>query len=107
MRFAGAVIMGVAGIIITLLSIVNIYWAIKNNPATNPPGGHVPPVNENKLNHIFGQSRHNLDNFLKSFNGNQANAYNAVRNAAQQHVIANNMTGIINGIFEIGTFFIP
>lgn len=38
----------------------------------------------NKLNHIFGRSRHNLGSFLGKFGGNQVRAYRAMQRAADR-----------------------
>ncbi|MCI0184650.1 hypothetical protein MM817_02947 [Acidibacillus sp. S0AB] len=40
----------------------------------------------NKLNHIFGKSEHNLEEFLQGYEGNQVRAYNALENATQEYV---------------------
>ena len=88
----------------------------------------VPPVDPNKLHHVFGKQMHNLSGFLQSFNGNIINAYNTVYGAAQAYVTQHNITGIVgasnqitivvngfnitfrgsvvDGILRLGTFFI-
>lgn len=80
------------------------------------------------MKHVFDNPTHDhkLDSYLKSYNGNQTQAYNAVQQAGQNYVNSNNITGIVkdivinvngyditvrgmvvDGIFRIGTFFIP
>ncbi|MCL2103569.1 MAG: hypothetical protein FWH21_00710 [Kiritimatiellaeota bacterium] len=86
-------------------------------------------IDPNKLNHVFNNAGHNITSFLNSFGGNQTQAYNAIVNASQNVVTANNLTGIfdsmknpivieigehticvggrvINGIFNLGTAYI-
>jgi hypothetical protein len=76
----------------------------------------------NKLNHIFGNPEHNLDNLVNQFES-QSQAYNAIQEAAQAAVDAQGLTGavqttvevagetvtvrgnVINGIFNIGTAY--
>ena len=88
-------------------------------------GNNNGEVDPHKLNHIFGQSRHNLDGLLRYFGGNQVSAYNTINRIAQAHVTRHGLTGVnqftinvvghdvtvrgavINGIFRIGTAFIP
>ncbi|ECB9834720.1 hypothetical protein FL863_06490 [Listeria monocytogenes] len=43
-------------------------------------------VDPNKLTHIFGKAEHNLDGFLKKFNGNKEKAYLSIENATQSYV---------------------
>jgi len=82
-------------------------------------------IDQNKLAHIFGQAKHNLDGFLKSHGGNQVSAFNAIDRAAQAHVTNHGLTGVnqftvnvgghsitvkgnvVDGAFKIGTAFIP
>jgi RHS repeat-associated protein len=86
-------------------------------------------VDPNKLNHLFGKGEHNFNSLLRSFEGDQAKAYHAIQNAAQNYVVRHNVTGIINasnqitvnvsghnvvvrgavidGTMRIGTAFIP
>ena len=97
--------------------------AAYQNPADEGGSNAADP---NKLNHIFGNEKHNLSDYLKAFNGNKAEAYNALEKATQQYVDANGITGsfkdivvnvngfditvrgtIIDGIVKIGTAFIP
>lgn len=79
----------------------------------------------NKLNHIFGKSEHNLEEFLQGYEGNQVRAYNALENATQEYVERNGIKGIfeesidvngtritvrgnvVDGTAKIGTAFIP
>ena len=82
-------------------------------------------VDPNKLEHIFGQTRHNLD-VLVSFYGSETTAYNAVYDAFSSvapnysnaqlnrgiQIMVNgfNITvrgNMVDGVPKIGTFFIP
>ncbi len=42
----------------------------------------------NKLNHIFGNARHQMDDLLASFGGNQAAAFGAIESAANKALAA-------------------
>jgi len=92
------------------------------------PVSAAPPDFLNKLNHIFSKQSHNLAPFLNLFDGDELSAFEAIRKAAQEYVLANNVTGVVNkaaeftvivndfaitcrgyvenGFFKIGTFFI-
>ena len=80
----------------------------------------------NKLHHIFGQSKHNFDEFLRAFNGDQKLAYNKLFKETTKYVNTNGITGqfdkitvnvigyditvsgiVIDGIVNIGTAYIP
>ncbi|MDR2939023.1 MAG: hypothetical protein LBV08_01745 [Clostridiales bacterium] len=58
-------------------------------------------VDPNKLNHLFGKAEHNFDGLLKSFGGNQSQAYNVIQTAAQNYVTQNSITGVINASNQI------
>ena len=58
-------------------------------------------VDSNKLNHVFGKPGHGLGGLLKTFGGNQSQAYNAIQSAGQNYVNTNKITGIINASNEI------
>ena len=78
----------------------------------------------NKLHHIFGQARHNLDDLLLAA-GNREAAFNAVENAVQSQVNSGAVAGrfkttvdvlgqtievrgqVIDGVAKIGTFYKP
>lgn len=83
-------------------------------------------VNSNDLSHIFGQAKHNMSGVLKSFNGNQVEAYQAIQSATQRVVRENGINGVflrqqvevaghtitvngtvIDGTVRIGTAYIP
>jgi hypothetical protein len=83
-------------------------------------------VDPNRLNHIFGQPKHNLDEFLTKFGGNQSDAYRAIESSAQQQIlnrgISQPFTGqiidvngtkitvngtVISGEVKISTAYIP
>ena len=81
--------------------------------------------NQNDLHHVFDDPKHNLDGFLDSYDGNQNRAFDAVQNSAQNNINPNTyITGtdfildvngyyitvrgaFVDGVFKIGTFFIP
>jgi len=89
----------------------------------------LPPKTVNDIHHLFNKPGHNLDRLLRDFNGDKLRAHNAILDAAQRHVTQNNLTGVIDvsrqitvnvaghnvvvrgavidGIFKIGTAFIP
>lgn len=51
----------------------------------------------NKAQHVFGQSKHNLDGLLKEFSGDQIKGYKALTDAAQNYVSENGiMSGTLN-----------
>ena len=93
---------------------------------TGNGGNNSNAVDSNKLNHIFGKPEHNLEGFLKMFNGDQTAAYNAILRATEEYVKINNIVGrfqnivvnvngfditvrgnVVDGIVKIGTAFIP
>ena len=97
----------------------------KSVPKGGSKGGTVK-VDPNKLKHIFGKAEHKLQDFLKSYKGNQTNAFNAIEKAIQKYVTKNGITGtfkdvvikvkgynitvrgaVIDGKVKIGTAFIP
>ncbi|MGC8561319.1 MAG: RHS repeat-associated core domain-containing protein [Phycisphaerae bacterium] len=63
---------------------------VEHCPASDAPNGPAgegnpqTPFNENKLNHIFGNSSHNLGPLLQTFNGDQAAAAQALQELGQQ-----------------------
>ena len=89
--------------------------------------GDTSNPDPNKWHHIFDDPKHNLNQFLDTFNGNQEQAYNALQSEVQQVVqkqgitdyteqgIIVNINGfditvtgkVVNGIAKIGTAFIP
>ena len=96
------------------------------NPHGKLGGNSFKEVNPNKLNHIFNNPQHHLDDLVDTFNGNQQSAYNAV--SSEFSKVAANYTAdelakgvqitvngfnlmvrgsCIDGIAKIGTFFIP
>jgi len=116
----------IAGIIIDLatagVAVDDIVKAVRANRAIMK----AEAIDFNKLNHIFGKEQHNLDGFLKSYNGNQVKAYQALERATQSYVKAHKITGnfkdivvrvngtnitvrgtIVDGKVKIGTAFIP
>ncbi len=88
---------------------------------------HNCGVDPNKLNHIFGKPTHNLDEYLQSFKGNQAEAMTAIQEEfsrvagmySEQELrtgISLNVNGfqmtvrgnvLENGVVRVGTAFIP
>ena len=80
-------------------------------------------VGANKLVHVFGKAAHNLGGLVQAYGSREA-AYLAVERAAQAAVTAGNIAGrfevvvtvaghqvtvrgiVINGVMNIGTFFI-
>ena len=55
----------------------------------------------NKLNHIFGQAKHNMGPLLESFGGNQAKAFNALETAAKTVVTQKGLTGVFKETVSI------
>lgn len=64
----------------------------KNNDSPKPSG------NDNKKNHIFHKERHNLKDFLKTFNNNEDAALNKIKEEYNNYIKSN---GIKNGRVEI------
>jgi hypothetical protein len=82
-------------------------------------------VDENKLNHIFGKTEHNLNQFVERFAGDRSQAYSAIHVATQEYIGVNRISGVfeeviniggtnitvrgnvIDGVVRIGTAFIP
>lgn len=83
-------------------------------------------VDTNKLNHIFNNPDHHLDDLVNAFGGNQQSTYNAVwrefSNMAGNYsaselrkgiqITVNGITltvrgAVVDGIAKIGTFFVP
>lgn len=74
---------------------------------------------------MLGKAQHNLGPLLDKYGGNQVSAYVAIQNAAQEQIIARNITGVfeetinvggqlitvrgnvVDGVVKIGTAFIP
>ena len=81
-------------------------------------------ADSNKLNHIFGNSRHNLDKVVESL-GSQEKAFDAIRSATELAVQSQKLTGlyevtvqvggaqvtvqgkVVEGVARIGTAYIP
>ena len=81
-------------------------------------------IDQNKVNHIFGNADHNLEGVVKQF-GSPGNAFSALRSATEGAVKAGNLQGtfqtvvnvgnsqvtvrgaVVNGAVKIGTAFIP
>jgi hypothetical protein len=86
------------------------------------PSAGARAIDPNKLHHIFGQARHNLDDVVAAF-GSREGAFEALEKAAQAAVDARNLTGqfeivvnvggfsvtvrgiVVNGVAKIGTAF--
>jgi len=78
-------------------------------PATSPPvstnasitflGGSVDP---NKLNHIFGNPDHHLDQLTNEF-GTEEDAFNAIRQSAQKVVQEKAIEGQFDEVVEVGS----
>ena len=124
-RMIGKLVMLAATILGALIELANLYQSWKDAQSSQESIFETP-VNENDLNHIFGNPDHKLNGYLNSYGGNQEVAYNAVQQAGQNYVNTNNIIGIvkdvvvtvngfditirgavIDGVFKIGTFFIP
>jgi RHS repeat-associated protein len=56
----------------------------------------------NKLNHIFGQARHKLDDLVKEF-GSQENAMDALQQAAEDAVKSKGLKGVFEETVKVGT----
>ncbi len=94
---------------------------LRGRPTISTPR---PPVDPNRLNHIFGQTRHNLGGVIQTFGTREA-AYEAIRSATQTLASSGRIQGIfetvvqvgghnvtvrgrvIDGVVRIGTAFIP
>jgi hypothetical protein len=91
-----------------------------------PPEEPDDSKDQNKVDHIFSEKqiqKHKLQDFLKSFNGDKAKAYQALQNAARNTVSTQsgpfqavvNVNGfnvtvrgsVMNGIARLSTAFIP
>jgi hypothetical protein len=59
-------------------------------------------VNPNKLEHIFGNALHNLDDLVKASEGSQANAFTAVQDAANAALREGRLTVGLNGVLPGG-----
>lgn len=59
-------------------------------------------VNPNKLEHIFGNTSHNLDALVTASGGSQANAFNAVQDAANAALREGRLTVGPNGVLPGG-----
>jgi filamentous hemagglutinin family protein len=77
----------------------------------------------NKFNHIFGNPIHKLDNLVSKFDGNQLNAFNAIKDSLQKEANFNKISGtfektviirgepitvrgkVVDGLVRIGTAF--
>ncbi len=62
----------------------------------------VGKVDPNKLNHIFGQSRHNLDGVVKQF-GSQEKAFNAIQQATETAARSQGLKGVFETTVKVGT----
>jgi RHS repeat-associated protein len=62
----------------------------------------ITKVDPNKLRHIFGQSRHNLDALVKQF-GSQEKAFNALQTAAETAVRSQGIKGVFETSVKVGT----
>ena len=59
-------------------------------------------VSPNRLNHVFGKAEHNLDDFVKSFGGDQNKAFDAVQEAANKALKDGALTPNSKGILPSG-----
>ena len=59
-------------------------------------------VDPNKLRHIFGQSKHKLDDVVKEF-GSERKAFEALQGAVEQDVRNKGITGLFEETVKIGT----
>jgi RHS repeat-associated protein len=60
------------------------------------------PIDPNKLNHIFGKPQHNLGGLVTEF-GSEANAYQAMQQAAEAVVKQKGITGVFEEVVQVGT----
>ena len=62
------------------------------------PDYDLPIIDDNKLNHIFGNPRHQMNSYLDSFGGDKRQAYYALYNATEKYVRSNHIMGVFNDI---------
>ena len=67
------------------------------------PRGGARAVDPNKLHHIFGQARHNLDDVVKAAGSREA-AFDALQKGAQSAVDAGKLTGRFETVVNVGGF---
>ena len=63
---------------------------------------NTPQIDPNKLAHIFGQSRHNLDGLVKQF-GSQEKAFNAIQKATEAAARSQGIKGSFEATVKVGT----
>jgi RHS repeat-associated protein len=61
------------------------------------------PVGGNRLNHIFGQARHNLGPVVQKF-GTQHGAFEAIQNAKQAAANSGRISGVFETVVHVGGF---
>ena len=129
-EFIGVVAVGAVAIkAVGIPSAINAGWQWIGSLLAPKVIEEASKVDPNKLNHIFGNTGHNLALLVDKLGG-QVNTYNAVQQAVQAQVNTQGLTGIfnsvtnpivvnvsgytvhaggsvINGFFHPGTFFIP
>ena len=91
-----------------LFGVYNVYQrhaAAMAAPMLDDPGmPHVSPdydlpiIDDNKLNHIFGNPRHQMSSYLDSFGGDKRQAYYALYSATEKYVRSNHIMGVFNDI---------
>lgn len=63
---------------------------------------NTPNIDPNKLDHIFGQPKHNLDGLLKQF-GIQEKAFNAIQKATEGAARSQRFRGNFETTVKVGT----
>jgi len=63
---------------------------------------NISKVDPNKLKHIFGQSKHNLDSLVKHF-GSQKKAFNALQAATEKNIRSQGIKGVFEATVKVGT----
>jgi hypothetical protein len=64
-------------------------------------GKAVGKTDPNKLKHIFGKPRHNLDNLIKVY-GSEQEAFNAIEKATRKVIKHKNISGVFEVNIKIG-----
>jgi len=93
-------------------------------PNSQKDSNSLPVVEENKYNHVF-KEKHNLEELVKTFNGNEETLMNTVQKEVQDYINKHNINNkiyecdvsingfvltirgkVLNGVARVGTCFI-
>ena len=112
-------------VLLTPVVVATIPAMVRGASATRVGPVATTVLDTNRIHHIFGQARHNLDPLVARFGGSREAAYTAVESATQTVVRSQRLSGVfetavrvadfnvvvrgrvMDNVARISTFFIP